>query len=318
MQNERKKVVVFGGGTGLSGLLVGLKDFPLDITAVITVSDSGHSTGKLRSEFAVPALGDIRKVITNLSDLPEEIKTVMEFRFHTHSDLDGHSVGNLVLTAMLNETGNLKKSIEYMQKLMDVKHRVLPLSEDYLTLVAKLSDGRIVENEDDITNSHSKIEKLYYKETPNVLPDVISTIEEADLIILSMGSLYTSILPHFICKDVVKAVKKSAAKVMYLCNAMTQPGETDNFTVSDHIKAIEKYMGKKSIDVVIASNTELPEDILTKYSTLEQKDFVEIDYKKIEEMEVELIEGNLLDVIDGYIRHKSYKLSSIIFSYLMR
>ncbi len=318
MKNEIKKVVVFGGGTGLSGLLVGLKDFPVDITAVITVSDSGSSTGKLRSEFAVPAVGDIRKVISNLSDLPEEIKNVMEFRFHTSSDLNGHSVGNLVLTAMLNQTNNLQKSIEYMSKLMDVKHRVLPLSEDALTLMAKLSDGTIVENEDDITKANSKIAKIYYKETPHVLPDVLEAIKEADLIILSMGSLYTSILPHLICKDVVKAIKKAEAKVMYLCNAMTQPGETDNFTVSDHINVLEKYLGKNSIDVVVASNTELPADILAKYATSEQKDKVIIDHDKVAKMGVELIEGNLLGVIGDYIRHKSYKLSSIIFSYLMR
>lgn len=318
MEFERKKIVVFGGGTGLSGLLVGLKDFPLEITAIITVSDSGKSTGKLRDEFSMPAIGDIRKVITNLSDLPEEIKQVMEFRFKTYSDLDGHSVGNLVLTAMLKETQDLRRSISYMSKLMDVKHKVLPLSEDNLTLVAKLEDGRTVENEDEITQADSKIQKIYYKETPRVLPEVIQAVEDADLIILSMGSLYTSILPHLICKDVSRAIARSSAKLMYLCNAMTQPGETDNFSVSDHLTILERHTSKKRIDVVVASNTVLPNEILEKYASSEQKDQVKIDKEKLEKMGVELIEENLLAVIDGYIRHKSYKLSSIVFSYLMR
>lgn len=318
MDGDIKKVVVFGGGTGLSGLLVGLKDFPVNITAIITVSDSGFSTGRLRTEFAVPAVGDIRKVITNLSDLPAPIKKVMEYRFRTNSELDGHPVGNLVLTALLNETKNLKQSIEYMSNLMDVKHRVLPLSEDSLTLVAKFADGRVIENENEITKANSKIDKIYYKETPHVLPEVIQAIEEADLIVLSMGSLYTSILPHLICKDVVKAIKKSSAKCMYLCNAMTQPGETDNFTVSDHIKVLEKHLAKNTVDVVVASNTKINPEVLTKYASSEQKDQVKIDYKTIEEMGIELIEGDMIGITDGYIRHKSYKLSSVIFSYLMR
>lgn len=155
----KKKIVVFGGGTGLSSLLKGLKDFPVDITSVITVSDSGRSTGKLREEFSTPAVGDIRKVLTNLSELPEEIKSIMEYRFETYSDLDGHPLGNLVLTAMLNKTKNLKTSIEYLSKLLDVKHKVLPLSEDYLTLMGETIDGKIIEGEDKLTKSHTQYKK---------------------------------------------------------------------------------------------------------------------------------------------------------------
>ena len=159
----KKKIVVFGGGTGLSSLLTGLKDFPVEITAVITVSDNGRSTGKLREEFSTPAVGDIRKVLTNLSDLPEEIKSIMEYRFETYSDLDGHPLGNLVLTAMLNKTKNLKKSIEYLSKLLDVKHKVLPLSEDYLTLMGETYDGKIIEGEANLTKAHTKYKKYFIK-----------------------------------------------------------------------------------------------------------------------------------------------------------
>lgn len=314
----KKKIVVFGGGTGLSYLLRGLKDFPVDITAVITVSDNGRSTGKLREEFLTPAVGDIRKVLSNLSELPEEIKSIMEYRFETYSDLDGHPLGNLFLTAMLNKTKSLKVSIEYLSKLLDVKHKVLPLSEDYLTLMGETTDGEIIEGEDNIPRIHKQYKRIFYKEKPHVTKEVLKSIKEADLIILSMGSLYTSILPHLLCKEIVEEINKTDVKVMYLCNAMTQPGETDNFGVSDHINVLEKYLGKNMINVVIASNTKIDPKILSKYEIEEQKDPVRIDYENLEKMQVELIEDNLLTTIDNTIRHNSLKISSIIFSYLMR
>ena len=314
----KKKVIVFGGGTGLSYLLRGLKDFPIDLTAVITVSDNGRSTGKLREEFLTPAVGDIRKVLSNLSELPDEIKNIMEYRFETYSDLNGHPLGNLVLTAMLNKTKSLKTSIEYLSKLLDVKHKVLPLSEDYLTLMGETIDGEIIEGEDNIPKAKKQYKRIFYKEKPHVTKEVLTTIEEADLIILSMGSLYTSILPHLLCEEVVQKIRKSNAKVMYLCNAMTQPGETDNFGVSDHINVLENYLGKNTIDVVIASNTKLDPQILAKYEIEEQKDQVLIDYENLEKMKIELIEDNLLTTVDNTIRHNSLKISSIIFSYLMR
>ena len=314
----KKKIVALGGGTGMSSLLRGLKDFPADITAVITVSDNGSSTGKLRQEFSIPAIGDIRKVLTNLSSLPDEVKEIMEYRFHTYSDLNGHPIGNLILTALLNKTGNLKKSIEYLSTLLDVKQKVLPLSEDSLTLMGETTDGTIIEGEANVTEAGKKIKRVFYKQEPNVLPEVIDAIKEADLVIISMGSLYTSIMPHLICKEVVQAVRHAKGKVMYLCNAMTQPGETDTFTVSDHLEALEKYLGKHTIDVVVASNTKINPDVLHKYQTTEEKDPVVIDYEQIDDMGIELIEGDLLTTEDGTIRHDSMKLSSLIFAYLFK
>lgn len=314
----KKKIVALGGGTGMSSLLRGLKDFPADITAVITVSDNGSSTGKLRQEFSIPAIGDIRKVLTNLSSLPDEVKEIMEYRFHTYSDLNGHPIGNLILTALLNKTGNLKKSIEYLSTLLDVKQKVLPLSEDSLTLMGETTDGTIIEGEANVTEAGKKIKRVFYKQEPNVLPEVIDAIKEADLVIISMGSLYTSIMPHLICKEVVQAVRHTKGKVMYLCNAMTQPGETDTFTVSDHLEALEKYLGKHTIDVVVASNTKINPDVLHKYQTTEEKDPVVIDYEQIDDMGIELIEGDLLTIEDGTIRHDSMKLSSLIFAYLFK
>lgn len=315
---DKKKVVILGGGTGSSRILMCLKDLPLDITAVITVSDNGHSTGTLRKEFTVPAMGDIRKVLSNLSTLPDEVKKVMEYRLSTYSDLNNHAIGNLILIAYLKTTGSMQTSIQRLSELLQVKHTVLPLSEDNLTLMGKAIDGEIIEGEEEITKSGKKYEKIFYKEEPHVLPKVIEKIKDADLVIISIGSLYTSILPHLICKDIVKALNETNAKVMYVCNAMTQPGETDGFGVSDHVTTLEKYIGKDTIDVVVASNTVIDDEMLKKYETEEQKDQVRIDKENMKDKNYELIEADLLTTEEGKITHNSLKLSSVIFSYLMR
>ena len=260
-----KKVVVFGGGTGISYLLKGLKDFPVDITAIITVSDNGKSTGKLREEFHIPAVGDIRKVITNLSQIDKPIKDMMSYRFNTSSDLDGHALGNLILTAMLDITGSLKDSIKHLSKLLDVRHTVLPISEDpNLTLMGLDVEGNIIEGEEQITKCPKKIEKIYYKNEPKVVPEVLEEIKKADLIIFSMGSLYTSVLPNIICKEVKEVLSKTKAPIMYLSNIVTQPGETDGFKVSDHIKLFNRYLENKKVDIVIASNTLISEKMAKK------------------------------------------------------
>ena len=315
-----KKVLVMGGGTGISYLLRGLKDFPVDITAVITVSDNGRSTGRLREEFHTPAVGDIRKVITNLSQIDDPIKKMMSYRFNTSSDLDGHAVGNLILTAMLDITGSLKDSVAYLSKLLDVRHTVLPISEDSdLTLMGLDKDGNIIEGEEQITEAHHQFEKIYYKHEPKVLKEVIKAIKEADLIIFSMGSLYTSILPNIICKQVKTALDESKAPIMYTCNIVTQPGETDNFTVGDHVELLNKYLNNRKVDVVIANGTKISKEMAKRYASQEQKDPVLVDKKKLEKLGVELIEEDLVTIdTDNTLKHDSLKLSSIIFSYLLR
>ena len=316
----KKKVVVLGGGTGISFLLRGLKDFPIDITAIITVSDNGRSTGKLRQEFHIPAVGDIRKVITNLSGIDDPIKEMMSYRFKTSSDLDGHAVGNLILTAMLDITGSLKESIAHLSKLLDVKHTVLPISEDKdLTLMGEDVEGNIIEGEEEVTKSENKIKRIFYKNEPKVLPEAIQALKEADLIILSMGSLYTSVLPNVICKEVQDTIAKLDTPIMYLCNLFTQPGETDSFSVSDHIKMLNSYLKDRKVDVVVANNEKIDPKMAKKYETEEQKDPVLIDYEELKEMGVELIEDDLVIIDeDNTLKHNSLKLSSLIFSYLMR
>ena len=316
---NNKKVVVFGGGTGLSYLLKGLKDFPLDITAVITVSDSGRSTGKLREEFHVPAVGDIRQVLSSLSSSSINIKNMLEYRFNTTSDLNGHALGNLILISLLNITGSLKESINELCTLLDIKNKVLPLTEDAnVTLMAEATDSSIIEGEETITKSEKKVKKLFYKEQPKVLDEVKDAIRKADLIIFSMGSLYTSLLPHLISKEVIECLDKTKAPIMYLCNIVTQPGETDDFTVSDHIKLINSYLGKHKLDVVVASNSKISEEMALKYANKEQKDPVKIDYPVLSKLDTEFIEADLLTIDDNTLKHHSRKLSALIFSYLMK
>ena len=314
-----KKVVVLGGGKGISYLLAGLKDFPLDITAVISVADNGQSTGKLREEFHIPAVGDIRKVITSLSESDENIKEMLAYRFHTTSDLYGNALGNLILTSLLDITGSLKSAIEELSILLDVKSKILPLTEDEnITLMGEAIDGDIIEGEEMITKSPKKIKKLFYKEEPHILNEVIEALNEADLILLSMGSLYTSLFPNLLAKKLIKALDKTKAPIMYVCNIVTQPGETDNFTVSDHVNLINKYLGTHKLDVVIASNSPISQEMAEKYASEERKDPVKIDYAVLKSLDVEFIEADLLTIADNTLKHHSQKLSSLIFSYLMR
>ena len=310
-----KKVVVLGGGTGMSTLLKGLKQFPIDITAIVSVCDDGKSTGRLREEFNTPAVGDIRKVIVSLAEKDSVFGDVINYRFQTTSDLNGHTVGNLILTALSEITGNLSDAIESISKILKLKGRVLPLTEDCVTLMGKMEDGEIIEGEHNITECPKKIKEVYYKEEPVVCEASLKAIRKADLIILSMGSLYTSILPNLLCHDILKELEKSNSKIIYVSNMMTQPGETDNYKVSDHLKILNKYLKNRKVDVVIANNSIIDKNILKKYETLEQKDQVILDEENID---IEIIQNDYVNIQDEVIRHKVDKLALDIYAYLIR
>lgn len=312
-----KKVVVLGGGTGMSCLIRGLKKFPLDITTVVSVCDDGRSTGRLRNEFNIPAVGDIRQILVSLSETEPLVEKLLNYRFNTTSDLNGHTVGNLLLTASSNITGNMSDGIETLGHVLNLKGRVLPLTEDNVTLMAKMQDESIIEGEHSITEYNGKIEQVYYKEEPIINEAVLNAIKEADLIILSMGSLYTSIIPNLICKDIINEIDKSKAKIVYTCNIMTQPGETDDYKVSDHIKTLNKYLGKRKIDVVIANNGKIDRKLARKYSNLEQKDPVVLDVKETKEENVKIISENLVIIENNLLRHDILKLGFHIFSLVL-
>ena len=315
---QPKKVVVLGGGTGLSNIVKDLKNLPISLTAVVSVSDNGSSTGKLRREFLIPAVGDIRKVLTNLSTLPADTKDLMECRLVSKSELDGHAVGNLLLVCLIEKYKSLKKSIDILSKLLKVQHKVLPLSEDYLTLCGKTKSGQIVKGEEEITKANQEFENIFYNTKPNICPEAIKAIKNADLIVLSAGSLLTSLLPNIICKEVSDAIRLSKAKTMYVCNAFTEPGETDNFSVCDHVDYISKYLGKNTIDIIVANNACKFSKLIKKYSVEENKQLVKVDYDRIYKSGYTLIDCPLLTLDNGTLKHDSLKLSSIIFSILLQ
>ena len=311
-----KKVLIFGGGTGLSQLLKGLKEFPVDITAVVSVSDNGRSTGKLREEFSIPAVGDITKVLVAMSTETNDVIKLFNYRFDENSSLSNHSIKNLIMTALLEMKGDFNHSLPVLCSLLDVKGKVLPVTEDNVDLVGITKSGKEVIGEEQITESKSKIVDLKYSDKVKPNPKVLDEIKKADLIIFSSGSLLTSIMPNLIVPEVCEAINKSAAKKMYICNMITQPGETDKFNVSDHIKYLENHLGKGTIDVVIANNSEMPKTIAS-LAKKEHKELVSIDQKELDKMNIEVISDKLLKVESGYIRHNSLKTSYLIFSYLM-
>lgn len=313
-----KKVVVLGGGNGMSTLLRGLKQFPIDLTAIVSVCDDGGSTGGLRKEFNTPAVGDIRRVLISLSETEPLFEKMFNYRFQTDGYLNGHAVGNFLLQSMANITGSMSDGIEALGKVLNLKGKVLPLTEKGdLTLVAEMTDGTIVEGEHFITETGKKIKKVYYKENPKITPEAIESIKTADLIILSMGSLYTSIIPNLISPEVKEAMNLSNAKIMYVCNIVTQPGETDDFTVSDHIKVLNEYLGKRKVDVVIVNDGHIDVDIAEKYQTLEQKDPVIFDKKEVEKLGVQIISDNLIKIEDDMLRHDVIKVALNIFTFLL-
>ncbi len=312
-----RKVVVLGGGTGSSTLLRGLKEFPIDLTAIVSVCDDGKSTGVLREEFNIPAVGDIRRVLIALSETEPLVAELFNYRFNTTSDLDGHTVGNLLLTASSGITGNLSDGIEALSKVLNLKGKVVPLTEDNVVLMGEMSDGSVIEGEHNITMNKNAIKKVFYKEEPVATKEAVEAIEEADLIILSMGSLFTSIIPNLICEDIVKAIDRSKGKIMYVCNMVTQPGETDKFKVSDHVYLLNLYLGKRKIDVVVANDGKINEEMAQRYESLEQKDPVELDKRKTKTYVKKVISDDYVTVKNNLLRHNVLKLSMHIFGYLL-
>ncbi len=313
----KRKVVVLGGGTGSSTLLRGLKEFPVDLTAIVSVCDDGRSTGVLREEFSIPAVGDIRRVLVALSETEPLVMELFNYRFHTTSGLDGHTVGNLLLTASSGITGNLSDGIEALSKVFNLKGKVVPLTEDNVVLMGEMADGSIIEGEHNITENNQAIKRVFYKEKPIPTKAAIKALEEADLIVLSMGSLFTSIIPNLICEEIVDAIDRSAGKIMYVCNMVTQPGETEGFKVSDHIRLINQYLGNRKVDVVVANDGTIDEEMAKRYESLEQKDPVELDRNITETLVKKVISDDYVTVKNNLLRHNVLKLGMHIFGYLL-
>lgn len=311
---KNPKVVVIGGGSGLSVVLRGLKHFPIDLTAIVSVADSGGSSGILKKEFNIPAPGDLRNVMIALSNVEPLIEEVFQYRFKKESSVSGHSLGNLLITAMTDLTGDVKNAIEKLRKLFNIQAKILPATLEKIELIAEKEGGNFIFGESDIPIMGEKIKRVFYNGKVNSPDENIKAIEEADLIVFSIGSLYTSIIPNLLLENMQKALKKSKAKKIYICNAMGQVGETENYSVADHIESINKHVQFDMIDKVIVNSIPIDKEILERYSE-EGSTLVKLDRERLRRMKVKVIKEPLIKIDEEKrIRHLPNKLASIIYS----
>lgn len=316
-----KKVIVFGGGTGLSCLLSGLKLFPLEVTTVITVSDNGSSTGVLKQEFDIPAVGDVGKVLLAMANGDDDLVKLLRYRFHREgSSLDNHPVRNILLTALIDLKGNLTEATRYMCSLLNIKGKVLPLTEEKVELVGRSAvGGREFFGEESVSRNVRYISSLSYDHDIHIGNAVKQSIAESDLIIFSPGSLYTSILPHLIVDDIVDAIQAARAPIMYVSNLVTQPGETDHYNVSDHLAVLNRYLKGRRVDVVLGNNADIDPSVAARYLTRENKTLVALDREAIARQGARIIEDDIFSLDEeGRIRHNALKTAFLIFSYLMQ
>lgn len=311
-----KKVVVFGGGTGLSCLLTGLKLFPIDVTTIITVSDNGSSTGVLKEELDIPAVGDVGKVLLAMANGDEDLIKLLRYRFSKSGSLYNHPVRNIILAALIDLKGNLTEATKYMCQLLNIKGTVLPLTEEKVELVGK-SNNKEYFGEEEVSMNIRHIRKLAYDHDIQISDEIKRKILEADLIIFSSGSLYTSILPHLLSEEVTGAIEATKAPLMYISNLVTQPGETDDYKVSDHIKVLNQYLKERKIDMVVANSAQIDERIIEKYLTTENKKVVLLDRENLNKQNVRIIDGDIFCIENEVIRHDALKTAFLIFSYLM-
>lgn len=314
------KIVVIGGGTGLSTMLRGLKYYTSNITAIVTVGDDGGGSGALREDLGMLPPGDIRNCILALADTEPLMEDLLQYRF-TEGRLKGQSFGNLFLAAMDGVSDNFVGAVQKMSSVLAVTGKVLPVTLDDMKLMAQLDNGNVVEGESDIPEEafkqKSKINRLMIvPEDAEPLEEALQAIKDADAIVMGPGSLYTSVIPNLLVKGIVSEIKKSSAYKIYISNVMTQPGETDGFKVYDHIKVLKKYGGKDIVDCVIANNGSISDDMKKKYKD-KNSDIVTIDREKLKDFGIEIVEKNLIKVSRGTIKHDSDYLAQVLVETIM-
>ena len=304
------KIAGIGGGTGLSTLLEGLKHWTKDITAIVTVTDDGGSSGRLRKDFNILPPGDIRNCIVSLAEPNSLISELFQYRFKGKSDLSGHSFGNLFITAMTEITGSFAKGILEASHVLAIKGKVLPSTLENVVLGAKFTDGTQVLGQTKIVAYSNPIEKVFLvPDNPPAYTGVLKTFKEADIIILGPGSLFSSIIPNLLVKGVAQSIKKSKARKIYICNIMTQPGETDNFTVADHLFAVEKYLGC-NVDYLIINSGKIAENLIKKH--VRKNSFVVVDDSNKLIDRSRIIREDIVSNKD-HVRHDPEKISRVIF-----
>ncbi|MGD6778699.1 gluconeogenesis factor YvcK family protein [Sutcliffiella horikoshii] len=308
------KIVIIGGGTGLPVLLRGLKHYDVDITAVVTVADDGGSSGRLRDELHIPPPGDVRNVLAALSDVEPLIEDLFQHRFATGNGLSGHSLGNLLLAAMTTITGDFVHAIREMSKVLNVRGKVLPAANQSVILHAEMEDGSIVTGESKIPANGQKIKRVFL--TPDKvepLQESVDEIEKADLIIVGPGSLYTSILPNLLVPKIGEAVCNAHAKKVYICNVMTQAGETLEYTASDHVKALYDHLGCRFMDTILVNEEGIPDEIALRYKK-ESATPVVYDIAALSNLGLEIVHDKIIRYEDGVIRHDTQKVAALLYS----
>lgn len=314
--NKALKVVVIGGGTGQSTILRGIKLIEeIEITAIVTVADDGGSTGRLRRAYHIPAMGDIRNVMIALSESETLFSTLMSYRFekddlaelNAENDLVGHNLGNIILTALTKKTGSFMDAVTTISKVLNVKGDIVPSTHQVVSLLARMEDGTIVRGESNIPKSRHRIQEVFYDEKVVGSHEAVRAIEKADIIILGIGSVYTSICPNLIIPEIQKALRRNHGIKIYMANAMSQSGETDGYSLEDHVDAIQKH-ANISIDIVIAANDEIPLDVLQRY-VAEEAFPIKIKDKK---HSFKLIKRKMLTFDSKRVRHDPERIRFVI------
>lgn len=308
------KIVAIGGGTGLSTLLRGLKQYSSNITAIVTVADDGGSSGRLRREMGILPPGDIRNCIAALADEEKLLTELFQYRFHAGDGLSGHSFGNLFISAMTEITGDLEQAIDASAKVLAIRGKVLPATLTDVSLWAKLADGRIIEGESKITEAMGQIHQIgCHPADPVALPAALAAIKEADYIIIGPGSLYTSIIPNLLVPAIRQALAQVTVPRVYVCIIMTQPGETDNYSVADHLRAIEGVCEERVFDAVLAQRTAPSPQSLQLYAQ-EHSHPVFLDREEVGKMGYRIVLANVMaeDEVTAKVRHDPQRLARVL------
>jgi uncharacterized cofD-like protein len=314
-RSSNAKIVSIGGGTGLSTLLRGLKKFKARLAVIVTVTDDGGSSGRLREELNVLPPGDIRNCMIALSEDEHLMSRLFRFRFVSDGELHDHSFGNLFLTAMAGITGDFAEAVHLTSEVLAIKGVIYPSTNSNVRLRAELDDGTWAEGETRITASHQQIRRVQL-DPPDALPlpDALESIRAADLITIGPGSLYTSLIPNMLVSQVISAVRASRATKVYIQNIMTQPGETDRYSAADHVEALAKHCNGILFPNILLNNAMPSPEILKKYSA-ENATLVEIDRERLRSLKLKLVERDLL-AQDGVIRHDPERLAQAVLSFL--
>ena len=316
--SKGRKIVVIGGGTGLSVLLRGMKQVTTNISAVVTVADDGGGSGILRADLGMLPPGDIRSCLIALAEMEPTMEALLQYRF-SEGALKGQSFGNLFVASMNGISSSFEEAVKKMGDVLAVKGRVYPVTLEDITLFAQLKNGKVIKGESKIPlksiEENSPIDLVFIRpRKPQPLPEVIKAIEEADAIVLGPGSLYTSVIPNLLVNGVADCINQSRGVKIYLPNLMTQPGETDHFSVYHHVEALLDNSGLTHIDVVLANAQTVPESIADKYRS-EGAEMVlptDVDHDCLRELGIQLMEVSAVDIKNGYVRHDALKISRII------